>query len=105
MTAWRCPVCEAINEGGRVCTTCGAVLAEDRPLPVAARVRPPATIVPVLPPPPPPRPAAPEPEPDLDPLDVWMRSWPWRSRPPRPAPRPEGLPPTPSEIFGSDPFA
>jgi hypothetical protein len=91
VTAWRCPVCEGINEGGRVCTTCGAVLAEDRPLPVAARVRPPATIVPVLPPPSAPAPPAPGP-----------RGW-RRSRP-APAPAPEPLPPTPAEIFGSDPF-
>lgn len=89
MTAWRCPVCEGINEGGRVCTTCGAVLAEDRPLPVAARVRPPATIVPVLPSPG--GTATPAPAPP-----------PVRPRRPRPAATP--LPPSPAEIFGSDPF-
>jgi hypothetical protein len=93
MTAWRCPVCEGINEGGRICTTCGAVLAEDRPLPVAARVRPPATIVPVLSPP-----VAPAPAPSLPASRGWRRSR------PAPPPAPEPLPPSPAEIFGSDPF-
>jgi hypothetical protein len=94
VTAWRCPVCEGINEGGRVCTTCGAVLAEDRPLPVAARVRPPATIVPLLPPPSASPPSTPPPAPR------GRR----RSRP-VPAAASEPLPPSPAEIFGSDPFS
>ena len=27
-SAWRCPVCEGVNHGGRVCTTCGERLPE-----------------------------------------------------------------------------
>ena len=26
--AWRCPVCDGVNHGGRVCTTCGETLPE-----------------------------------------------------------------------------
>jgi hypothetical protein len=25
-TDWRCPVCEGVNHGGRVCSTCGETL-------------------------------------------------------------------------------
>jgi hypothetical protein len=27
-SVWRCPVCEGINHGGRLCTTCGEQLPE-----------------------------------------------------------------------------
>ena len=40
MTAvWRCRVCEGVNQGGRVCTTCGAVAAYGEPIRAAVRTR------------------------------------------------------------------
>ena len=46
--AWRCPVCEGVNHGGRACTTCGErlpdgfvpedVTARPVPAPTAPRV-------------------------------------------------------------------
>jgi hypothetical protein len=36
---WRCPVCEGINHGGRVCATCGEQLP-DGYVPAAATRRP-----------------------------------------------------------------
>ena len=45
---WRCPVCEGVNHGGRVCSTCGERLP-DGFIPEAASRRPaPAPRVPVV---------------------------------------------------------
>jgi hypothetical protein len=53
MTAiWRCRVCEGVNQGGRVCATCGAEVPVGEPLRAAVRTRiptrtaPPTTPVP-----------------------------------------------------------
>jgi hypothetical protein len=58
--AWRCPVCEGVNHGGRVCTTCGEELPEGFiPEDVAPRSSPAGetpTVVPVVRRPPPPAP-------------------------------------------------
>jgi hypothetical protein len=36
---WRCPVCEAVNQGGRTCTACGAAMPYGQPLRAAVRSR------------------------------------------------------------------
>jgi hypothetical protein len=36
-TTWRCPVCEGINHGGRVCSTCGERLPDGYVPPSAVR--------------------------------------------------------------------
>jgi hypothetical protein len=41
---WRCRLCEGVNQGGRVCATCGAEVPHGEPLRKAVRTRiPPAT--------------------------------------------------------------
>lgn len=52
---WRCRVCEAVNQGGRTCTTCGTTVPVGEPLRAAVRTRMPAAD-PVAPPPVPPTP-------------------------------------------------
>ena len=54
MTVWRCPVCEGVNQGGRVCTTCGTEVPPGEPLRAAVRTRLPPRTEPVAPPPVPP---------------------------------------------------
>jgi hypothetical protein len=53
--AWRCPVCEGVNHGGRVCATCGERLPEGFvPRDAAPRAAPaagPPAVVPVPRPP------------------------------------------------------
>lgn len=39
---WRCRVCEGVNQGGRTCATCGAVVPVGEPLRAAVRTRIPA---------------------------------------------------------------
>jgi len=56
MTVWRCRVCEGVNQGGRVCTTCGTAVPPGEPLRAAVRTRLPARTEPVAPPPVPPTP-------------------------------------------------
>jgi hypothetical protein len=36
---WRCRVCEAVNQGGRTCTTCGATVPPGEPIRAAVRSR------------------------------------------------------------------
>lgn len=36
---WRCRVCEAVNRGGRTCTTCGAVVPPGETVRAAVRTR------------------------------------------------------------------
>ncbi len=48
---WRCRVCEGVNQGGRVCMTCGTEVPRGEPLRAAVRTR--------LPPKPSPSPAPP----------------------------------------------
>ena len=31
-TVWRCPVCEGVNQGGRTCPACGAMVPHGQPL-------------------------------------------------------------------------
>jgi hypothetical protein len=50
---WRCRVCEGVNEGGRVCATCGAQVAPGEPLRAAVRTRLPSTLPPAPAPVPP----------------------------------------------------
>lgn len=52
---WRCRVCEGVNQGGRTCATCGAVVAAGEPIRAAVRKRIP-TVTPAAPPPVPPTP-------------------------------------------------
>ena len=56
MTVWRCRVCEGVNQGGRVCTTCGTAVPPGEPLRAAVRTRLPPRTEPVAPPPVPPTP-------------------------------------------------
>ena len=51
---WRCGVCEAVNQGGRMCSACGAALTRRSAVTTSVRdrispVRPPAPAVTVLP--------------------------------------------------------
>jgi len=39
MTVWRCRVCEGVNQGGRVCVTCGTEVPLGEPLRAAVRTR------------------------------------------------------------------
>ncbi len=50
---WRCRVCEGVNQGGRVCVTCGAEVARGEPLRAAVRTRLPSQYPPAPPPVPP----------------------------------------------------
>ena len=56
MSVWRCRVCEGVNQGGRVCATCGVEVPRGEPLRAAVRTRlpsadPPAAAVPAPVPP------------------------------------------------------
>ena len=53
---WRCRVCEGINQGGRVCATCGAVVPVGEPVRAAVRTRLPSATPPEVPPAVPPTP-------------------------------------------------
>ncbi len=55
MSVWRCRVCEGVNQGGRVCGTCGTEVPVGEPLRAAVRNRLPPR-PPVAPPPVPPTP-------------------------------------------------
>jgi hypothetical protein len=50
---WRCRVCEGVNQGGRVCATCGTEVPRGEPLRAAVRTRLPSTLPPAPPPVPP----------------------------------------------------
>ena len=50
---WRCRVCEGVNQGGRVCATCGTEVPRGEPLRAAVRTRLPSTLRPAPPPVPP----------------------------------------------------
>jgi hypothetical protein len=50
---WRCRVCEGINQGGRMCATCGAVVPAGEPVRAAVRTRLPSTTPPATAPVPP----------------------------------------------------
>lgn len=52
---WRCRVCEGVNQGGRTCAACGAVVPAGEPIRAAVRTRMPAA-APAAPPPVPPTP-------------------------------------------------
>ena len=52
MTVWRCRVCEGVNQGGRVCSTCGAAVPPGEPLRAAVRTHLPSRTEPVVAPPP-----------------------------------------------------
>jgi hypothetical protein len=56
MSVWRCRVCEGVNQGGRVCATCGAVVPPGEPLRAAVRTRLPSRTEPAAPAPVPPTP-------------------------------------------------
>ena len=55
MSVWRCRVCEAVNQGGRTCGSCGAVVPHGEPLRAAVKARVPSRER-VAPPPVPPTP-------------------------------------------------
>ena len=66
MSVWRCRVCEAVNQSGRTCTTCGSTVPAGEPLRAAVRTRIPAATPPRVAarrtastPPPPPVPPTP----------------------------------------------
>ena len=60
MSVWRCRVCEAVNQSGRTCGTCGSTVPAGEPLRAAVRTRiPPARPTRSAPPPPPPVPPTP----------------------------------------------
>jgi hypothetical protein len=46
---WRCRVCEGVNQGGRVCATCGTEVPVGEPLRAAVRTRMPSTTAPAAP--------------------------------------------------------
>lgn len=50
---WRCRVCEAVNQGGRTCATCGAVVPIGEPVRAAVRTRLPSEAPPAVKPVPP----------------------------------------------------
>jgi hypothetical protein len=50
---WRCRVCEGVNQGGRVCATCGTEVPRGEPLRAAVRTRMPNTTPRATPPVPP----------------------------------------------------
>ncbi len=50
---WRCRVCEGVNQGGRVCVTCGTQVPAGEPLRAAVRTRLPSKLDPAPPPVPP----------------------------------------------------
>ena len=50
---WRCRVCEGVNQGGRTCATCGAVVPVGEPVRAAVRTRIPTTTRSAPPPVPP----------------------------------------------------
>ncbi len=50
---WRCRVCEGVNQGGRTCATCGAVVLPGEPVRAAVRTRLPSTLAPAASPVPP----------------------------------------------------
>lgn len=50
---WRCPVCEGVNQGGRACVACGAVVPAGERVRAAVRARMPAAEAPGPPPVPP----------------------------------------------------
>jgi hypothetical protein len=53
VSVWRCRVCEGVNQGGRVCATCGAEVPVGEPLRAAVRTRLPSTTPPAPAPVPP----------------------------------------------------
>lgn len=53
MSVWRCRVCEGVNQGGRVCATCGSEVPVGEPLRAAVRTRLPTRIDAAPPPVPP----------------------------------------------------
>lgn len=53
MSVWRCRVCEGVNQGGRVCATCGAEVPVGEPLRAAVRTRLPSSTPPAPAPVPP----------------------------------------------------
>ncbi len=50
---WRCRVCEGVNQGGRVCATCGTEVPRGEPIRAAIRTRLPSKLEPAPPPIPP----------------------------------------------------
>jgi hypothetical protein len=50
---WRCRICEGVNQGGRICATCGAQVPHGEPLRAAVRTRLPSALEPAPPPVPP----------------------------------------------------
>jgi hypothetical protein len=80
MTAWKCAVCETVNDGGRTCSACGAPLTRRSAAATAVRSR-------IAPAPPPPAPA-PLPDPvrraiNREPVDEseWPEETNWRVLP------------------------
>jgi hypothetical protein len=43
---WRCRVCEGVNQGGRTCAACGAVVPPGEPVRAAVRARMPSAALP-----------------------------------------------------------
>jgi hypothetical protein len=50
---WRCRVCEGVNQGGRICAACGAVVPHGEALRAVVRTRLPSAVEPAPPPVPP----------------------------------------------------
>ena len=53
MSVWRCRVCEAVNQGGRTCVSCGTQVPLGEPMRAAVRTRLPSADPPAAPVPPP----------------------------------------------------
>jgi hypothetical protein len=52
-SVWRCRVCEGVNQGGRTCAICGAVVPRGESVRAAVRTRLPSTLEPAPAPVPP----------------------------------------------------
>jgi len=75
-TVWRCSVCEAVNQGGRECAACGAVMTRRSAAATAVRSR----VAPVPPLPDPPQPLPPPVERAINREPVVDEEWPYDDR-------------------------
>lgn len=72
-TVWRCSVCEAVNQGGRECAACGAVMTRRSATATAVRGR----VAPVPPLPDPPQPLPPPVQRAINREPVSEEEWPY----------------------------
>jgi hypothetical protein len=72
-TLWRCSVCETVNQGGRECSACGAVMTRRSAAVTAVRGR----VAPVPPPPDPQQPLPPPVKRAINREPVIEEEWPY----------------------------